>query len=221
VLDSPFLRTPDCTLIASKVPTGINNGISCAGPYYGVTGFELNRGFSGATDPYSFKETIEVTRLDSSDSVVGTWRIERGDISNFLGNMRHFAAAKGEAYILKFPEFPNNATTKKAPKWVNFSIENLVTASDNFLLGIHFDGSITPSKVQIFPNGTSGPEIRVMNAVTSKAAVASSDGSKYWRDSPNNLIWVKVTPHLGPFWDGVVAGSDDDLYRQLVLRIEP
>jgi G8 domain/Right handed beta helix region len=221
VLDSPFLRTPDCTLIASKVPTGINNGISCAGPYYGVTGFELNRGFSGATDPYSFKETIEVTRLDSSDSVVGTWRIERGDISNFLGNMRHFAAAKGEAYILKFPEFPNNATTKKAPKWVNFSIENLVTASDNFLLGIHFDGSITPSKVQIFPNGTSGPEIRVINAVTSKAAVASSDGSKYWRDSPNNLIWVKVTPHLGPFWNGVVAGSDDDLYRQLVLRIEP
>jgi G8 domain/Right handed beta helix region len=221
VLDSPFLRTADCVDIASKFPTGLANGLSCAGPYYGVTGFELNRGYPGATSQYSFMETIEATRLDASDNVVATWRVERGDISNFLGNMRHFSAIKGASYVVKFPEFPFGSATKLAPKWVDLQIENLFAAGDYFVLGVHYDGAITPSKVQLAPWGNTGPYAKIMTPVANKALVLSGDGSKYWRDPANNLIWVKITPHTGNFWDGVTAGSDDDLYRSQTLSIQP
>jgi hypothetical protein len=221
VLDTPFLKTPDCTNIVSKVPAGIVNGLSCAGPYYGVMGFELNRGHAGATNEYSFMETIEATRLDASDAVIGTWRVERGDVSNFLGNMRHFAAIKGASYVLRFPEFPNASTTKIAPKWVNLAIENLFSAGDYFILAVHYDGSIAPSKVQLSPYGNTGPYAKIMTLAANKTAVTSGDGSKYWRDAANNLIWVKITPHTGTFWEGVTLGSDQDLYRPQNLTIEP
>jgi G8 domain/Right handed beta helix region len=224
VLDSPFLRAPDCTAIASKVPTNVANGLSCAGPYYGVHGFQLGRGSPlQYTDQYSFMETIVATRLDSSDNVLGTWRVERGDISNFLGNMRHFVAFKGGTYTLRFPEYPNNITPKISPKWINLLIENMIATGDGFLLGVQYDGAISPSKVYLSPGGNGGfdaAHTRVMSSAASRAQVASGDGTKFWQDKPNNMIWVKITPYTGSYWTGVVANSDEDLYRVMALRIQ-
>lgn len=222
VLDSPFLRSSDCTASNSIYPANIANGLSCAGPYYGVLGFEVNRGLASATDPYAFKETLDVTRLDAADNVLGTWRVERGDISNFLGGMRHFTAIKGGIYKIRFPEFPNSSSPKSAPKWLNLGIENMVSSTDSVLLGVHFDGGVALKGVYLSPGGGGdlGTNSRVMTLAASKAAVAAGAGNTYWRDTANQLIWVKVTPFAVNYWSGTAAGSDDDLYRVLSLRIE-
>jgi G8 domain/Right handed beta helix region len=224
VLDSDFLRAPDCTAIVSKVPTNVPNGLSCAGPYYGVGSFQLGRGNPLVyTDQYSFYETIHATRLDASDNVLGTWRVERGDISNFLGNMRHFVAFKGGTYTLRFPEYPNNVTPKVSPRWINLQIENMIASGDSFVLGVQYDGSITPGTVHLSPGGNGGfsaTHTRVMTAVNSRALVASGDGTKFWQDTANNMIWVKITPYTGSFWNGITPNSDDDLYRVMSLRIQ-
>ncbi|TAG25199.1 MAG: right-handed parallel beta-helix repeat-containing protein [Burkholderiales bacterium] len=224
VLDSPFLKAADCKPIASKVPTNVANGLSCAGPYYGVQGFQLGSGSPLVlTDQYSLYETLAATRLDANDNVLGTWRIERGDISNMLGNMRHFTAMKGGIYTVRFPEYPNGAATKLSPRWINLGIENMIASGDSFVLGVQFDGAVTPSAVQLSPGGNGGFDAmhtRVMTAVANRALVVAGDGTKYWQDKANNMIWVKITPYVGNYWNGVIGNSDDDLYRVMALRIQ-
>ena len=222
VLDSPFLTAPDCTPIKSKAPINVANGRSCPGPYYGINNFRLGRD-NQFTDQYSFLETMQVDRLAANDSVVGTWRIEDGYVSNFLGLMRHFVAFKGGTYTLRFPDYPKNATTKVSPKWVNMVVENMMATGDSFVLGVQYDGSVTPSKVHLSPGDNGGFDVRftrVMTSVTSRADVAGGDGTKFWQDKANNMVWVKVTPYTGNFWAGVEANSDADLYRVMALRIE-
>ena len=224
VLDSPFLKAPDCTPIASKVPTNVANGLSCAGPYYGVHDFRLGRDNPLTfTDQYSFNETLEATRLDANGVALGTWRVENGFDSNMLGNMRHFAAMNGGIYTVRFPEYPHGSTTKVSPKWVNLAIENMIAAGGSFILGVQYDGLVTPKTVHLSPGGNGGfdaSHTRVMTSVTSRALVASGDGTKFWQDKTNNIIWVKITPYTGNFWTGVVPNSDDDLYRVMALRIQ-
>ena len=166
---------------------------------------------------------MQVDRLDANDGVVGTWRVEDGYVSNFLGNMRHFVAFKGGTYTLRFPDYPNNATTKISPKWINMVIENMIATGDSFVLGVQYDGSVNPRTVQLSPGGNGGfdqAHTRVMTSVANRAAVASGDGTKFWQDKANNMIWVKVTPYSGNFWTGVTPNSDDDLYRVMALRIQ-
>ena len=222
VLDSPFLTNPDCTALKSSVPAGIGNSLSCAGPYYGIGSMQLDRGLSTETNPYAFFETLDVSRLDSAGNSVGRWRVEQGYTSVMLGNMRHFAAVNGGTYVVRFPDFPNNQAVKSPPKWVNVPIENMLTSNDSIVLGVHYDGATAPSRVFLSPGDSSdsGANSRNMTSGANRAAVVASAGNVYWRDTANNLIWVKIVPFTTNFWAGEVAGSDFDLYRSLSLRIE-
>jgi hypothetical protein len=225
VLDVPFLSAPGCVPLNSSVPAGIANGLSCPGPYYGVGGFELNRGLPGATQPYLFMETIEVTRLDAADIELGRWRVEQGYTSTFLGNMRHFAAVKGGSYVLRFPAFPDSSITKEAPRWVSMGVENLLGKADSMMLAVHYSGATTPSRVIVSTNpdyADLGVNTRALRPAASRAEVAAGAGDRYWRDTAADLVWVKLTRlGLDAPWIGVEPGSDADLYRAYQLRIEP
>ena len=223
VLDSPFLRDDSCTSIVTRSPAGRANALSCAGPYYGVTGFYFNRGLPTETNVYQFMETLDVTRQDSGGNTLGRWRIEQGHTSNFLGHMRHFAAVKGGIYVMRFPSFPQAATTKAPPRWLSLNVENMTAAGDSMLLGVHFDTSAEPSKVLVSTspdNPDLNRDARRMTAAASRAAVAASNGDRYWRDTANGLIWVKLMPIGAAEYNGSQAGSDDELYRPYTLRIE-
>jgi hypothetical protein len=224
VLDAPFLRDASCATLTSRVPNGQANGLSCAGPYYGVADFWLNRNLPGATQQFAMFETLDVTRHDNAGNLVGRWRVEQGYDSNFLGHMRHFTALRGGTYELRFPDFPNGSTTKTPPRWLNMWMDNFIDAGDNILLGVHFDGTATPSRVLFGTNPDNprlGVDARALTAAASRAEVAAGNGSLYWQDRANQMLWVKVTPLALPAWTGAAAGSDDDLYRRFALRIEP
>ena len=221
VFDTPFLKNPDCTLLKSSVPVGISNGLSCAGPYYGVGSFELDRG-SPTTTGDVFYETLDVTRLDATGNSIGNWRVEQGRTSIRFGNMRHFAAVKDGTYVVRFPEFPFNNAIKSPPKWVNLGLENMVAANDSIMLGVNYDGSVPLQRVYLSPGhlGVLGADSRNMVSGTNLAAVSAGAGNVYWRDTINNLVWVKIMPFAKNFWTTEIAGSDNDLYRSISLRIE-
>ena len=222
VFDSPFFSDASCAQLKTTVPAGNNNGLSCAGPYYGIGSMQLNFGLPNATDQYSPVETLDVTRQDAAGNTLGKWRVERGDTSVMLGNMRHFAAVKGGSFVVKFPEFPNGSAVKSHPQWINMTLENMLTSSDSVMLGVHYDGATAPRRVFVSPGSNSDFDgnSRAMTAGANRAAVAASQGTVYWRDTANNLIWIKVVPFAQNFWVGEVPGSDSDLYRPLSLRIE-
>ena len=97
----------------------------------------------------------------------------------------------------------------------------MVAANDSVMLGVHYDGSIAPQSVYLSP-GHVGSAVSSRNMVSSAnlAAVSADAGNVYWRDTANNLIWVKIVPFTTNFWTGEVAGSDNDLYRSISLRIQ-
>jgi len=223
VLDSPFLREDSCSTVMTVAPKGRANGLSCAGPYYGVNGFWLNRDAANATDPNAFFETLDVSRLDVADAVLGRWRVEQGRTSNFFGNMRHFAGLKDGIYVVRFPNFPEAATIKSPPRWLSLDVENMTAAGDSMLVGVHFDTSAVPARVLVSTN-PDNPDYsrnsRLMTPATSRAAVAASSGDRYWRDTANSLIWVKLMPVGAAEYNAEQAGSDSALYRPYRLRIE-
>ena len=136
--------------------------------------------------------------------------------------MLHFVAFKSDTYTLRFPAYPNASVVKTSPKWINLQIENFIVVSDNFVLGVQYDGSVTPSKVHLSPGGSGDfnqTHTRVMTPVASRALVASGTGNTFLRDKANNMIWVRVTPYSGNFWPDGAPNSDDDLYRVMSLRI--
>ena len=97
----------------------------------------------------------------------------------------------------------------------------MVAANDSIMLGVHYDGSIAPQRVYLSP-GHLGSAVSSRNMVsgTNLAAVSAGSGNVYWRDTANNLVWVKVVPFTTNFWMGEVADSDNDLYRSISLQIE-
>lgn len=228
VLDHAFLREPSCTSVLTRLPAGKPNGLSCAGPFYGIEGIWLNRNLPGATGQWGLYEKIEVTRQTAAGAEVGRWVVEAGHTSTFLGNMRHFAAVKGDSYILRFPLFPNDAATKAPPSWVQFNVENVREPGDSLMIGVHYAGKAVPSRVFFSTNPDyarfSGPtqDSRLLTQAASRAAVAAGAGNLYWQDTANNLVWIKLTPlGLSAPWTSVAAGSDGDLYRGYRVRIEP
>jgi hypothetical protein len=206
VYDVPFLTSG--TTCSQVQPVG-QNGASCDGEYYGVgdyiTDFDTRR--------YSFQAPVEVIRQNDSAGEIGRWTVADGNVSNFFGNMRHFAARTGGRYILRFPS--RSGSGYDIPTRFEATITNAYRPSDSFLLGISFDGSVVPSSVRLTSNNNT---TRTITAAQNLAEVTASQGDKYWQDSAQNILWVKIVGGL-PSNAGVV-NSDTYLYRDMRLVVQ-
>ncbi len=206
VYDVPFLTSgASCTQVQ---PAG-QNGASCDGQYYGVgdylTDFDTNR--------YSFKAPLEVTRQSDTGTEIGRWTVADGNVSNFFGNMRHFAARTGGSYVIRFPK--RSGSGYDLPKRFETTISNAYRESDWFMLGISFDGTVTPSSVTLTSNNNT---TRTVSAAQNLAEVTTSQGDKYWRDTAQNIVWVKIVGGLPSRTSP--ANSDEDLYRNMRLVVQ-
>jgi hypothetical protein len=206
VYDVPFLTSG--TTCSQVQPVG-QNGASCDGEYYGVgdyiTDFDTRR--------YSFQAPVEVIRQNDSAGEIGRWTVADGNVSNFFGNMRHFAARTGGRYILRFPS--RSGSGYDIPTRFEATITNAYRPSDSFLLGISFDGSVVPSSVKLTSNNNT---TRTITAAQNLAEVTASQGDKYWQDTAQNILWVKIVGGL-PSNAGVV-NSDTYLYRDMRLVVQ-
>jgi hypothetical protein len=216
VYDVPFLTSgATCQAVA---PVG-KNGMSCSGEYFGVedylTDFDTNR--------YSFLAPIEVIRQDTNGAEIGRWTVGDGANSAMLGNMRHFAARPNGRYVLRFPG-------KSLPKRFETTITNAYREGDSFVMGVSFDGTVTPRAYTIVgrhnragqENTPDGTNKRTMTAAASLNEVISGQGNRFWQDSTNNLVWFKYVGGLHTaFEDGFIPNSDSDLYRERSVVIYP
>jgi hypothetical protein len=197
VYDEPFLTAgATCQKVA---PVG-GNGASCNGEYYGVGGFITD--FD--TRPYSFMAAISAKRVDDTGNEIGRWDVADGNTSWALGNMRHFAARPGARYVLSFP---GNAL----PKRFETTITNVQRAGDVFVLGVAFDGTVTPTTARVGGNGTNIN----LSASPSMADMLSRAGTHYYQDRIANVLWVKVVRGAIPLSTSSDPLADQMLYQDI------
>jgi len=217
VYDLPFLTNgTTCTEVA---PAG-RNGKSCRGPYYGVGTFYLD----DTGDRFLPLTAIEVTRQDSSGAATAVFSVGDGSLASELGHMRHFAMLRGGRYVLRFPE-------RAPPRSIEVAIENLQSSGDHAMLAIPYDGDIVPFVFattwpnfaegrHFLPGDTRDRLVRFLRPASSIEAVARGNGETFYRDSANDLVWIRVQGGL-PFFTTPDPNSDEDLYRTVGYRIEP
>jgi len=168
---------------------------------------------------------------------VGNWQVDGAESGWLLGHMRHFAARPGGIYQLDFPAAP-------PPTDLAVSIENMLNASDTFVIGIRYSGSVaarvfisTYDYVHYITDthaaAGSWASKHDYTLLGSRQAVIDSAGQTYWQDTANNIVWVKVSlnhPTLGEVVqfksnplgiDGLPVGPLDEhyLYNPIHLRI--
>ncbi len=219
VYDIPFLTAGQtCTPVGGAIP----NGMSCAGPYYGVSGFRID-----GSDPYKPRMPLTITRLDSNQQPIDQWIIAEGSGSgrNTFGIMpwmRHFAAVAGGQYLVEF----RDETMSVAPpiKELNLTLSNMHSTADQIILGLPFGGS-APVQAYLTTRESyeysmpGSPERRDLTPVSSLAALLSTANS-IWHDPAQQRVWIHARGGL-PFVDGDPTDplSDEALYRHTYLRI--
>ena len=204
------------------------NGMSCPGEYYGIG--DIRPGINPqAENEYKPVSPLEMTRLDSNGAVIDKVLIGDGTTAPFLGWMRHFAMREGGRFVLRFPT-PNGQDIFDAlgnrlgggvipgsyilPERFTANLMNLIKPTDSTLLGVAFDNNQAISRVAL--NG----DQRVLQAVNSLAAVENGDGTKYFRDTSAQIVWIKLTGGFASNpWRNQDPLSDDQLYQDVSLEI--
>ncbi len=218
VYNIPFLTAGRaCTPVSGPV----NNGMSCAGPYYGVSGFRIDGG-----DPFKPLMPLTITRLDDSQQPIDQWIVEDGSTmrhtQGIMPWMRHFAAVPGGRYRVEF----RDATVTVAPpsRELKLTLTNMHTTADQVILSLPFSGNdpvfaylTTREHYEYASPGA--PERRDLVSVSSLAAMLTTANS-FWHDATNQQVWVHLRGGV-PWPGGEPADpiSDEQLYRATYLRV--
>lgn len=213
VYDDPFLTYGKERFI-NELGTDVVGGVSVMGPYYGFNGFVLHGKGSvpPLAQPYRDYMGIHVRRLDPNDleTEVGSWTVNEADPNWSLAHMRDFATSPDGIYELTFPE------EEQLPTNFNMYIENMLEPNDTQVLAIQFDGSITEAFVQVRREENWGIN-DLYTKVASRQQVLDSEGSTWWQDIENNLVWVKLQ---GGAWEPLEGdGFEETTYEIMVFRI--
>ncbi len=220
VYDNPFFTHGQTPTIVQP-STATSGGVLVNGPFYGVAEFIINQGNS----PWYPLMQIQVNRLNSNLTTVGTWNVAEGTNGQLLANMRHFAAHPTGIYDLNFPTV-NNVND------FSIGISNMLTSNDYQILAVEYNGNYQINNLfastaynylefgGTVPIPTSNTtDTRLYQPVSNLTAVISAAaGEVYWQDKPNNKVWFKVRGGLNPGDSGQSAVSDTNLYKSFRIR---
>jgi hypothetical protein len=221
VFNVPFLTTGKTCVNSDGNTAGDGlNGVSCEGPYYGVSSFQTD------VEPgrYTFSAALHVQRQTPSGDALDTWNIEDGYTSwtdakgvshacDFhtpppkgkycswkLGWMRHFTAVPSGRYLVEFP------THARPPRYLAFNIENAYRESDDMLIAVPFDGRYTAAGYHIagaqynreYPllNPSGNPESSAAKPTATRYLVAASSLAQVRADTTGKLMWQDKANNL-------------------------
>lgn len=186
IYDLPYLTDGLSDLI--DVAVNGSNGKSTATPFYSAYIGTIDGGTSGFNQ-------LTINKVDNSLVSVGSWEIAEGTPGASLHHMRFGALQKGARFILTSQDIPSVYIT------ANFT--NLLTSSDNVIISLPFSNSVT-AKAAVFSHidfdpltyptagmVTSGHAV-LLSSAADRAAVESGDGTKFWQDTTNNRVWIKL-----------------------------
>lgn len=208
VFDVPFLTgNTECSPVE---PAG--NGMSCKGPYYGINLPRFN-GTENANLP------LEFVRQDLGEAV--TWSIGDGQEATKLGTMRHGTAGFNSIISVRSPGLEAHQ--------VRVQIDNLYRKEDSFIMGLMYTDSQAPELVAVsnWPGGgfdhlssyaawksgnadwasaDEGNFWTPLDPVNSMDELKTSDGTKFWFDEANDLVWIRCVGNVVDLYDD---GTDD------------
>ena len=220
VFDTPFFtygQTPKIVL----PNTATSGGVIVEGPFYGVSGFVVNKTNGWGT---LFLAQINVNRLNSSLGNVGSMSVGEGAEGQKLANMRHFSTHPTGLYDLNFPTLTN----------INdliFSVSNMLTANDYQVLAVEYNGNYKIDGVfaslRNYITDFAPNELPVADMYTHVYAPVSSlnqvinstNGEVYWQDRVNNKVWMKVRGGVNPGNPDVSEIKDANLYKSFNIRL--
>lgn len=182
VYEIPYLT--DGAATSEQVAPAGQNGTLVDGIYYG---FEVDYTDWTEWSAYTWAGALRFTKKDSGGATIGDFDIPRGT-GGLLAHMRHGAMRKdpGNVYVV---EFPGEALSQV----VRGAISNLHRVDDEVFVAISFDCSRTITNCH-YASGTlsaTGTARRTCTAAGSKAAVEAGAGDLYWKDTANNLLYIK------------------------------
>ena len=230
VYDVPFL-THDYTTSVIEPGAGAG-GVSVEGNFYGGLAF-LKDNPDG--NPFNQFMEVQVYRYDVEagldlNSPVGDWNVPYGitETSALLGNMRHFAARPASdqaAYVLSFPDTngdPNDGENEYSSTYFQMSLNNMLEASDQMIVGVKWDGSVTAIEVFAWMNDQNETRENYTEVFTFDE-VRGSDGATWYQDEVNNIVWAKIR---GGIWEWQLGEWGDPefndlLYEQFEFVIQP
>lgn len=180
--------------------------------YYGCTSGSV----SGVWDvSFQAQQPISVQRQDAAGNIVGVWNVPDSRVGG--GNLSHFkpvAVAKGGIYKFGWAgELPSGPDP-----YATFSLTFFHDSSDSFTLGVDWPNATPVGTVYLRwrtdganPGGLTNFElvntigspprpyaVKLNNVgMTSRAdVIADTSGLKFWQDSTNNVVWIKVRGDL-------------------------
>ncbi len=214
VYDIPFLTYGKVvTLVEPGAGVG---GVSVPGPFYGFEGFVLHGigDLPPQNQPYMDLMGIHVERLNTNNlnEIIGTWDVATATPELRLQHMRDFATTPDGIYTLTFPD------EIMYPTDFQMNVENMLEPGDTQVMGIQYDGTLTPTVVMQAFQYNEG-----YTNVNSLQEVRDSAGATWWQDTVNNMVWVKMRGGMWQFWTDDEAvdtpTGDDLLYETSQLRI--
>jgi len=188
----------DCTPV---MPAG--NGMSCPNTYYGMSRPTFD-------DVNDMDVPLDFIRMDSGGPYY--WSIGDGALATQLRNMRHGAAVKNGEYRVRAPT--------KTPRSTSITIENVITPTDQFILGLPYHATTPPAIVLVttstsnlyaqpsflawkagdanWKNASQGDKWLPMTSTSSLDNVRASTntGTLYYWDQASNVVWFKVNSGL-------------------------
>lgn len=91
--------------------------------------------------------------------------------------------------------------------------------------GVPFPGLAEPTSWKRWSDPSTWPNsqalVRRYTAAGSVDEVANGDGTLFYRDTANAVVWLRVQGGLPYYQSNPVPGSDGDLYRGMGIRIQP
>lgn len=198
VYDNAFLTDGLGDLIDVE-PAG-QNGKATQTAYHGIGGYYTDFNPSA----FAFYSAVTVTKVDNSLATLGTWAVgSDGTNSSGLALFRHAALQDGARFIVSFPS--DSIPTSKLACAVN----NIRTGADTVIVGLPWSGSVAPKvgivattqqqgRQNFFPTAgqLASGIARQLTSAASRAAVEAGSGTTFYRDTANNLVWIRCVGGL-------------------------
>lgn len=207
----------------------------------GITTDTVYTGLSNPTSsgistdpPYLNKGPFYVDRYDGSWNIVGSWNVlDARGVGFGLSHFRHCGVARGGVYRVHFNgEYPSGSPAK-----TEMALSRLHSPSDTYTLGVAWANAKTVGTVylcytpqtlsQYLLDNSNGTPARPLAVKLNNIGMTSRDdvkndttGLKYWQDTTNNTVWVKVKGDQVYDQPGVmIPSSQNNPDRSMYLHI--
>ena len=198
--DEPFFAYDAANFVSCEPITAdglFGLGFSTTDDYIGFANLftDKTRGTDSVIDAHS---GIRAVRYNDSDmSVIGTYNLESLKVgeSPFFQDFQHSAMKNRGAYSIKAASDIAAPTSHSAIRLILANI-----AAIDLMMAIEFSGAVVANRVfrtiggigaPSDPDAGTGMSVTCTSVGSYAVAKASSDGTKFWQDTTNNLVWVR------------------------------